>query len=241
MDIIYLITNTKKEKAGQLPNKYIGSKTNWKGPNTYWGSSCNPIMKKELAENIENFRFELLEEINDVCSINEKEAIHQLKVKAAPNPEYYNLKYACDEWSNAGYKWMTNGSNDVQVPSAKTEQLLNEGYEYGRSAKALKKPWNAGIKATKERSNNMSKALKGKVPWNVGKKGVQLCSDDKPMMKPYKAIDDLGNEHEVRTVGQNKQVCLNSGNQYQNISYHLNQRSKGKDPISKSGWKFFRL
>lgn len=234
MNIIYLITNTVKLQAAKPPYYYIGSKTNWQGDDTYWGSSCHPEMIQELKDTPDHFEFKVLQEIDLPEDLIAIELDEQLKVEARDNPEYYNLGYATR--SNAGYKWMSNSTTELMVPPKKQAYFLNEGYVYGIRSRIGQTPWNKGIKATKERSANMSKAIKGRVPWNKDKTGVQ-DNYNKPMMRPYYATHN-GVTVLVNTVGQNKDMCSRISRQYQTIRYHANQWAAGKTPIPINGYVF---
>ena len=59
-NVIYKLINRRKEKLGQYPCYYVGSKVNYV-PGTYWGSSQNPILIAELATELDNFEMEILE------------------------------------------------------------------------------------------------------------------------------------------------------------------------------------
>ena len=71
MDIVYLITDTVTDL------KYLGSKKNWKGENTYWGSlSCKnkrykkyelqQEWKRNLKLRLNTFKFEILESYENI-------------------------------------------------------------------------------------------------------------------------------------------------------------------------------
>lgn len=239
MNIIYRITNTVKEQNNDYPCYYIGSKKNYKGEGTYWGSSKHPMMIEELQNELQNFKFEILLIVNDANDLIMFENTYQRKVDAIRSEKYYNIAYAGR--ATTGNKWMTNGTVDLSVSAEKIPLFTQLGYYLGRSKLKGKASWNKGIKATPERSKNMSTAIKGRTPWN---KGVKTGQDpaNKPMVQPYKAVNVItGEELVISLVGQNKDFCKLINRQYQSIWHHLNNRDEGKDPRPVNGYKMYRI
>ena len=239
MHVIYLITNTHKELNDLSPNKYIGSKTNWRGD--YWGTSSNPIMKRELQENPEHFKFEVLVEVPEVEKVNicTLETVEQLKVQAPENVEYYNFAYA-RTFSNTGYKWVTNGTKDLMVHPDKIPHLLSEGLTIGNSTQRGRTPWNKGIKRTDTERAKMSKSLKGRTVWNKGIKSGQDTTN-KPLLKPYKAVRPDESTIEAHTAGQSRAVLKEAGLQWQSMCINADNRKNGKPSLTRKGWYFVWL
>ena len=102
--IIYKLINSRKESLGQFPCYYIGSKTNYI-PGTYWGSSKNPILIEELANELANFTMEIVEEINDPKILIDREIEHQLNLNVVADERYYNLRLAGKNFTTTGYKY----------------------------------------------------------------------------------------------------------------------------------------
>lgn len=100
MDVIYLITNKTKNKF------YVGSKKDWKGEGSYWGSSKN----KEFWEDFEtdDFVFEILCEIKRDETNPKKlleEEIKELKKRnVLKDPSYYNQHIPTVGFSSLGVK-----------------------------------------------------------------------------------------------------------------------------------------
>ena len=88
MNIIYEISDPITGK------KYIGSKTNWKGTGTYYGSSKNPEMKSIIKERKSTLVFNILEEVDSISNILEREEHWQRLYKVAESEIYWNERYA---------------------------------------------------------------------------------------------------------------------------------------------------
>jgi dTDP-glucose pyrophosphorylase len=84
MNVIYEISDPITGK------KYIGSKTNWKGPGTYYGSSKNPEMKSIIKERKSTLVFNILEEVDSISNILEREEYWQRLYKVAESEMYWN-------------------------------------------------------------------------------------------------------------------------------------------------------
>lgn len=101
MDIVYLITDT-------LTNlKYLGSKKNWKGENTYWGSpNCKnkrykkyelqQEWKRNLKSRLETFKFEVIDSYENIPhkELLEIELYYQYKLDVVKSMEYVNAGFA---------------------------------------------------------------------------------------------------------------------------------------------------
>ena len=85
MDIVYLITNKTKNKF------YVGSKKDWKGDDSYWGSSSNKDFWKDFET--DEFVFEVLFEVErdeeNPKKLLEEERKEQIK-RNVLSDSYYN-------------------------------------------------------------------------------------------------------------------------------------------------------
>lgn len=88
MNIIYEISDPITGK------KYIGSKTNWKGPGTYYGSSKNQEMLDIIRERKSTLIFKILEEVDSISNILEREEYWQRLYGVAESEMYWNQRYA---------------------------------------------------------------------------------------------------------------------------------------------------
>lgn len=88
MNIIYEISDPITGK------KYIGSKCNWKGTGTYYGSSRNPEMLAIIKERKHTLEFNVLEYIESKDIVIEREQYWQRLNRVVESEEYWNLKYA---------------------------------------------------------------------------------------------------------------------------------------------------
>lgn len=86
MDVVYLITNKTKNKF------YVGSKKNWKGEGTYWGSSSNEDFWKDFKT--DEFIFEVLFEVerdnNNPKKLLNEEIKELIKRDVLKDKSYYN-------------------------------------------------------------------------------------------------------------------------------------------------------
>lgn len=93
MNIVYRITHLPRYKENNPPYYYIGSKYNWKGEGTYYGSSRHPVMKEAKPEDL---LFEVIWESED-CSLQElleKEKDFHLDLNVVYSEEYFNMAIA---------------------------------------------------------------------------------------------------------------------------------------------------
>lgn len=104
MNIIYRLVNRKKEKEGQVPCYYVGSKLNYV-PGEYWGSSRHPVLLEELKTCISDFEIEILEYVDDPADLTKIEKEFQIKFDVLENPQYYNLHLANEKFTSQGRKW----------------------------------------------------------------------------------------------------------------------------------------
>ena len=94
MNVVYLITHEERLRNQTPPYYYIGSKKNWKGEGTYYGSSRHPKLKYADKTKL---KFEILLYWNECTSpfLLEREFEVQRNFDVVSNPEYFNLAYAC--------------------------------------------------------------------------------------------------------------------------------------------------
>lgn len=149
MDIVYLITDT------VTGLKYIGSKKDWQGPGTYFGSpSCkSPVFKKyalqqewkkAVKERPETFELTILESFDSIPHKNlfEKEREWQVKYNVNKSTEFINIKLATkstlgnlyedldDEESDALKKRVSDGVNKTlnkMAPEERKEKWSRPG------------------------------------------------------------------------------------------------------------------
>lgn len=115
MDVVYLITDT-------ITNlKYIGSKKNWKGVGTYFGSpNCrSPRFKKykiqqewkaALKTRKDTFVFEILEQYESIehTKLTERELFWQKKLDVVKSTEYINAGFAKHGFHGNIYEQLSN-------------------------------------------------------------------------------------------------------------------------------------
>lgn len=114
MDIIYVITDT----ISGL--KYLGSKKNWKGEGTYYGSpSCQKehlkkfklqqIWIENLKNNKDKFVFEVLESYDFIEHVDllKIELEYQIKLDVVKSMEYINAGFARKGNNGNTYQYLT--------------------------------------------------------------------------------------------------------------------------------------
>lgn len=147
MNIIYRLVNRQKEKLGEFPCYYIGSKLNY-SPGKYWGSSHHPTLLKELATRITDFEMEILAVVNEheLTAIEHK---YQLQFDAVNDHKYYNLHLANEKFSSSGKKWFHDPITLARgyFPPNKIPTGWAPGY------KALSEKTDASIKAQHYKNN----------------------------------------------------------------------------------------
>ncbi len=98
MNIIYLITDS------IMGSKYLGSKKNWQGPGSYFGSPSIKALghpkyriqqqwKSAIIKRPETFMFKILEVVKEE-DLQEKELFYQLKHNVVKSKEFINGGYA---------------------------------------------------------------------------------------------------------------------------------------------------
>lgn len=173
MGIVYLTTNIINNK------KYIGVDTN--NNDKYFGSGT--IMKLAIKKyGIEKFKKEILFESvdNDTLFTKEKELIDFFNAVESKN--YYNL---ADGGKGGAGTLASKESKEkhriggLRVSKINIEKRKGKTYEeiYGDRAeeeKEKRKQAGLGKKYSKERIQKSAETRKGSIPWNKGKKGVQV-------------------------------------------------------------------
>jgi len=94
LHIVYLITHKERFKNNTPPYYYVGSKYNWMGDGTYYGSSTHPIMKSAKKEDLD---FEILFWF-DECThqyLIDTEKRTQYNLNCVYDMKYFNMAYAC--------------------------------------------------------------------------------------------------------------------------------------------------
>jgi hypothetical protein len=130
MDIVYLITNKTKNKF------YVGSKKNWGGPGSYWGSSRNKDFWNdfETDEFIFEVLFEVEREKDKPKKLLEEEIKELIKRNVLKDSSYYNKHIPTVGFSSLGDKRPGVG-----------------GVKKGQT------PWNVGVSGYSIKSNGQEK------------------------------------------------------------------------------------
>lgn len=167
MHVIYEITDT-------ITNlKYIGSKRNWKGNGTYFGSlgcKCERLKKyklqQEWKESVKSrpltFSFRILESFEEISNkdLINKELEYQKKYNVVKSEQYVNAGYAMYCGGLGGKPGMKSG-----LKSKSYDQIYGDRAEAEREKRKvslLGKPKPAAV------GQKIAKALSGKTPWNKG-------------------------------------------------------------------------
>lgn len=149
MHIIYRITHLKRKEDNNPPYYYIGSKWNYKGEGSYYGSSRHEIMKKALPEELD---FKILYSYDsctkDFLVRREKEIQQALRV--VRSIKYFNKSIACPEM----YK---EGLAQVRVAAFK-----RKAYSRAPCGKLYKDVWAEKAKESKSKTTEEVKALRSK-------------------------------------------------------------------------------
>lgn len=130
MNIIYEISDPVTGK------KYIGSKTNWKGPGTYYGSSRNPEMVSIIKERKSTLIFNILEEVKAGDKILQREEHWQRLCGVAESDIYWNERYA--------YAWdfYMTGKKHSQESIDKIKKSHNDPKMVRYLSEKAKEKWN---------------------------------------------------------------------------------------------------
>jgi len=126
MNIIYKISDPITGK------KYIGSKCDWKGMGTYYGSSKDFEMTKIIKERKKDLVFEVLEIVVHKSEICEKELWWQKLNRVVEDPTFWNKRYA-GKWSSYSL---------CRVLTEEEKNVRRENVEaHKKTSAAIKKIW----------------------------------------------------------------------------------------------------
>lgn len=160
MHIIYIITDLIKDI------KYIGSKKNWKGSNTYFGSpaiksknhkkyNLQQQWKLDIKERPNTFIFEILEEVIDPKELNEKELYYQIKNNVVDSFKFINGAYSRKNfYRNKGRSmdkerlkilkdagtWKTTEEQKIKISIAQTGKKYSDDVNKKKGIKGDKSP-----------------------------------------------------------------------------------------------------
>lgn len=187
-NVIYKLINRRKEKLGESPCYYIGSKTNYV-PGTYWGSSRNPILINELTAELSNFEMEILEEVPDNKNLIETEITHQLTLNVVKDKKYYNLRLAGKNFATTGYKYYYHPTTLVRgfFPPNKvpTGWMLGKGPDSTKRKKIIK----TGLKKGDPKLNKLiSERTKANTPRGVNHTETRVWILQDPTNKIHKVV-----------------------------------------------------
>jgi len=175
MDIIYLI----EDSISGL--KYLGSKKNWRGDDTYWGTPCCKYEKhkkyklqQQWAENFskhkETFTLNILEEFDDIDqkSLLQKEKMYQKTYNVLNDETFINACYAGGTGfmgsgeSNPMYgkKHSTKAKQNMSIKQKKNGKI----YSILRTGKTNEELWG------KETADKANKKLSNLAKARVGEK-----------------------------------------------------------------------
>jgi len=115
MNIIYKITDPITGK------KYLGSKCNYKGLGTYFGSSAHPEMKEIRLTRPETLIFEVIEKNIPKNKLKEREDYYQRLNKVVEDNTWWNLKYVSN-WDN----FMLNKSHKKESKKKISKAHINK-------------------------------------------------------------------------------------------------------------------
>ena len=187
-NVIYKLINRRKEKLGQYPCYYIGSKVDYV-PRTYWGQSRNPILIDELATELDNFEMEILEDVPNNTQLIETEIKHQIALNVVKDEKYYNLRLAGKNFATTGYKYYHHPTTLVRgfFPPNKIPQ----GWLLGKSPESVarKKVVKTGFKKGDPKLNKIiSDRTKANTPRGAKHTETRVWTLQDPKNKIHKVI-----------------------------------------------------
>ncbi len=177
MGIVYLTTNNINGK------QYIGVDS--KNNDNYFGSG--KAIKMALKKyGINNFTKEILEENDDINYLFEKEKYYINKYNAVNSPNFYNLAEGgkggagtlITEESKKKHKDGILKSVQITINKRKGKSYKEIYGDKADEEKEKRSNANKGKKYDDDRCENISKSLKGNIPWNKG-----LTKDDERVRK----------------------------------------------------------
>ena len=225
LNIIYNLVNRTKEKQGIYPCYYIGSKLNYI-PGTYWGSSKNPILLKELKENISDFNINILEHV-DKEELTTRERFWQLKLNVLQDNKYYNLSLAKEKFTGQGFTWFHDPITLLNgyFPRHKSP----DGWQLGKSPETAKRTALKKEKiptALKKGSSELNKLISIRTKEKVAR------GKDHKDCKIWVLKDPLGNIHTV--IGLHP-FCKEKNLSPTALQYSVNTNKPIKKGLSQ-GW-----
>jgi len=156
LNIVYLITHTKRLECNSPPYYYIGSKYKWKGEGSYYGSSSDPLLNSADPNDLD---FKILAVLDSNCKITllEMERQFQKEHNVISDLNYFNKCYANSEF------W----KEEVRIKAtlkfqAKANSLSPEGILWKHVWAAIpRKPLSEEAKRTQQlkRKASLSKTL----------------------------------------------------------------------------------
>jgi len=201
MNIIYRLINRNKEKQGQFPCYYIGSKLNYV-PGEYWGSSKHPQLLLELKTSITDFTIEILEYVDDPNDLTKKERDWQIKFNVINDPKYYNLHLANEKFTSNGRKWyydpitlqkgyfQSNKIPEGWLPGYKPVELQSKKY------KQIKKYKATGLKKTDPLLHQQISDSVANIEWIIQSPDGILHT----VKKLHKFCEEYNLSHKLRTT-----------------------------------------
>jgi len=229
MNVIYLITHEERFKNQTPPYYYIGSKKNWKGEGTYFGSSRHPKLKYADKTKL---KFEVLLYWDECTSpfLLERELEVQRHFDVVANPEYFNLAYACTTLYNGttierrvdAFKRTANsvapcGKKFSEIWSEKAQEALGwdvpdeAGLTYRQKVADAKKSWMLSVaddtgKTIAQKIQEKTRATNLKVK-ESGKTGYQ--EQGEKLSQYLQSIDPVtGRKRSELRKGNNKPIEL---------------------------------
>lgn len=176
--------------------KYIGSKMNYQGDGTYYGSSCNEEMIKIKKERPETLQITILHDNvskEDLLYLEYKE---QKKNNVILNDMYWNLSYCgrriSGSFSGAKDKiWIYKDNRSKMVNEDQLDIFLNDNWKIGRTQNTNKKFCiNKDGRHKRVEKENIAYYLslgwnKGNLPRNLGKIRINKGNSEKLISKEH--------------------------------------------------------
>ena len=224
MDIIYIITDT-------ITNlKYLGSKKNWKGENTYWGSpNCKnkrykkyelqQKWKQNLKSRLDTFKFEILDSYEKIShkELLEIELYYQYKLDVVKSMQYVNAGFAkkgfcgdtmsilTEEGRKERIEHITKGLKE-SISKLTDEERISKYGRFGENNGSYGRKW------TDKRRAEFSESQK--ITMNIPEINIKLRkkkSDSSKMGKYDKNGENnpfFGKHHTEKTNEQNRKKHL---------------------------------
>ena len=174
--------------------KYIGSKKNYKGEGTYFGSSLNKEMIEIVKNRSESLEIRILHDNVTSEQLLYLEYEEQKKNKVILNPEYWNLSYCGRQVSGSfhackGRIWIYKENENKMIYPEELESYIKEGWVKGRKLENKKNRCiYKGTKSKRVSEEELPKYIQlgwteGNLPRNTGKTSVYKGDDHKFVYK----------------------------------------------------------